>query len=158
MIQVTVHLFDNILAFANIKIRAVKVNALITRYCIVWFMVIDGTCSLDPEGGRRIRKDIRRRRSRVGGSGKTRWTDRTKVICMYCRHDMSYQLSMSSLKYYLQAKHMADAESPPPSPKADITMFWYHLGSGDIFWAFYFLHNFKCWIKMFIKQAYLPNP
>ena len=28
-------------------------------------MAVDGTCSLDPEGGRRIRKGIRRR-SRVG--------------------------------------------------------------------------------------------
>ena len=29
-------------------------------------MDVNGTCSLDPEGSRRIRKGIRRRRSRVG--------------------------------------------------------------------------------------------
>ena len=29
-------------------------------------MAISGICSLDPEDGRRIRKGIRRRRSRVG--------------------------------------------------------------------------------------------
>ena len=64
--------------------------------------------------------------------------DRTKVIYTYCWHEMSYHWSTSSLRYHLQAKHMADAESPPPpSPKADITMFWSHLGWGDIFWAFY---------------------
>ena len=113
-------------------------------------------------------------------SGKTRWTekrkwkemekglmngkftfktlpdgsvDRTKVICTYCRHEMSYHWSTSSLRYHLQAKHTADAESPPP--KADITMFWSHLGWGDTFEPFIFLHDLKCWIKMFIKQAYL---
>ena len=59
--------------------------------------------------------------------------DRTKVICTYCRHEMSYHWSTSSLRYHLQAKHMADAESPPPP-----TMFWSHLGWGDICWAFYF--------------------
>ena len=32
-----------------------------------------------------------------------------------------------------------------PSPKADITMFWSHLGWGDIFWAFYL----KCMIWSF---------
>lgn len=68
-------------------------------------------------GGRRIRKGIRRRRSTVGGAGKTRLTekrkrnemekgfmngkftlktlpdgsvDKTKVICTYRRHEMSY--------------------------------------------------------------------
>ena len=89
---------------------------------IVWFTVVNGTCSLYPEGSRRIRKGIRRR-SRVGGSRKTRWTEkrkrkemekglmnskftfktlpdgsvnRTKVICTFCRHEMSYHLSTSS--------------------------------------------------------------
>ena len=41
-------------------------------------IVVGGTCSLDPEGGRRIRKGIRRRRSRVRRSGKTRWTKKRK--------------------------------------------------------------------------------
>ena len=55
---------------------------------------------------------------------KLRWTlpdgsvNRTKVICTYCQHEMSYHRSTLSLKYHLQAKHTADAESPPP-PKAD---------------------------------------
>ena len=35
--------------------------------------------------------------------------DRTKVICTYCRHEMSRHWSSSSLKYHLQPKYMADA-------------------------------------------------
>ena len=85
--------------------------------CLVLFTAVNGTCSLDPEGGRRISKGIRRRRSRVGvrekhgGLKKRKWKEmekglinckftfktlpdglinRTKVICTYCRHEMSY--------------------------------------------------------------------
>lgn len=43
--------------------------------------------------------------------------DKTKVICMYCRVEMNYHRSTSSLKYHLQAKHTADAESAPPPPR-----------------------------------------
>ena len=85
---------------------------------IVWFTAVDGTCSLDPEGGRKIRKGIRgRRRSRTDGLEKhgglkseserkwrkDLWTAnsllnhcqmvRSKVICTYCRHEMSYHRS-----------------------------------------------------------------
>nr|XP_054591163.1 E3 SUMO-protein ligase ZBED1-like [Nothobranchius furzeri] len=44
-------------------------------------------------------------------------TDKTKVICVYCRCELSYHRSTSSLKYHLLAKHTADAESPPPHRK-----------------------------------------
>ena len=40
-----------------------------------------------------------------------------------------------SLKYNLQAKHMADAESPPRQKQTSV-----------------------CFDPIFIKQAYLPNP
>ncbi|XP_077065477.1 E3 SUMO-protein ligase ZBED1-like [Siphateles boraxobius] len=41
--------------------------------------------------------------------------DKTKVICVYCRCELSYHRSTSSLKYHLMAKHTAaDANSPPP--------------------------------------------
>ena len=41
-------------------------------------MTVDGICSLDPEGGRRIRKEIIRRRTRIGFREKTRWTEKRK--------------------------------------------------------------------------------
>ena len=41
------------------------------------------------------------------------FVDRTKVICTYCRHELSYHWSTLRIKYHLQAKHTADAESPP---------------------------------------------
>ena len=39
--------------------------------------------------------------------------DKTKVICMYCRCELTYQRSMSSLKYPLLAEHTAEAENSP---------------------------------------------
>ncbi|KAF0041313.1 hypothetical protein F2P81_007211 [Scophthalmus maximus] len=44
--------------------------------------------------------------------------DKTKVICVFCRRELSYHRSTSSLKYHLMAKHTADANSPPPLGKA----------------------------------------
>ena len=40
--------------------------------------------------------------------------DKTKVICVFCRFELSYHRSTSSLKYHLMTKHTADANSPPP--------------------------------------------
>lgn len=40
--------------------------------------------------------------------------DKTKVICVYCKCEMSYHRSTSSLKYHLMSKHTADANFPPP--------------------------------------------
>ena len=47
--------------------------------------------------------------------------DRTKVICPYCRQEMSYHWSMSTLKYHLQTKRMADAETSTTSPQTSTT-------------------------------------
>ena len=46
------------------------------KHALYELTALGGTCSLDPERGRRIRRGIRRikRRRRVGVSGKTRWT------------------------------------------------------------------------------------
>ncbi len=56
--------------------------------------------------------------------------DKTKVICIYCRCELSYYCSTLSLKYYLLAKLTADAESPP-SPCQGQTMLrslhWRHM-------------------------------
>ena len=38
-----------------------------------------------------------------------------KVICVYCRCEMSCPCTMSSIKYHLLAERTADAESPPSS-------------------------------------------
>lgn len=48
--------------------------------------------------------------------------DKTKVICIYCRCELSYHRSTSSLKYHLMAKHTTDAESPPPPRQRQTTM------------------------------------
>lgn len=39
--------------------------------------------------------------------------DKTKVICIYCRCELRYHRSTSSLKYHLLAKHTAEAENLP---------------------------------------------
>ena len=55
--------------------------------------------------------------------------DRTKINCTYCRHEMSYHLSTSRLRYHLQAKHMADAKSPlSPLAKSRHQNVLFHLG------------------------------
>ncbi|KAL4008846.1 hypothetical protein ACER0C_002698 [Sarotherodon galilaeus] len=41
--------------------------------------------------------------------------DKTKVICIYCRCELSFHRSTSCLKYHLLPKHIANAGSPPPS-------------------------------------------
>jgi len=43
--------------------------------------------------------------------------DQTKVICNYCRCELSYHRSTLSLKYHLLAKHTADADSPAPAAR-----------------------------------------
>ncbi len=40
--------------------------------------------------------------------------DKIKVICIYCWCELRSHQSMMSIKYYLLAKHTADAESPSP--------------------------------------------
>ena len=139
-------------------------------------MAIDGTCSLDPEGGRRMRKGIRGIRSRVGarekhGGLKSKsesnwrkdfWTanslslpdgsvDKTKVIYTYCRHEMSYHWSMSSLKYHLQVKHMADADSLQPPAKSR----HHHVFIPLFFEPFIFLHDWKCRTNILSKHICL---
>ena len=45
---------------------------------------------------------------------------KNKVICIHCRCKLSHHTSTSSLKYYLLAKHTADAENPsPPHQRQD---------------------------------------
>lgn len=48
--------------------------------------------------------------------------DKTKVICIYCRCELSYHRSTSSLKYHSLAKHTANAESPPSSRQRQTTL------------------------------------
>lgn len=48
--------------------------------------------------------------------------DKTKVIRRYCRCELSYHRSTSSLKYHLMAKHSADSNSPPPPRQNQATM------------------------------------
>nr|XP_055040804.1 E3 SUMO-protein ligase ZBED1-like [Misgurnus anguillicaudatus] len=48
--------------------------------------------------------------------------DKTKVICTYCRCELSYHRSLSSLKYHLMAKHTADADSTPPPRQTQTTL------------------------------------
>ncbi|XP_074542086.1 uncharacterized protein LOC141802402 isoform X3 [Halichoeres trimaculatus] len=43
--------------------------------------------------------------------------DKTKVICTYCRREMSYHRTNSSLIYHLQAKHKTEAQSLLPHLK-----------------------------------------
>ncbi|KAF0036493.1 hypothetical protein F2P81_011805 [Scophthalmus maximus] len=40
--------------------------------------------------------------------------DKSEMICVFCRCELSYHRSTSSLKYHLMTKHTADANSPPP--------------------------------------------
>ena len=47
--------------------------------------------------------------------------DKTKVVCVFCRCELSYHRSTSSLKYHLMAKHTADANSPRPR-QSQVTM------------------------------------
>ncbi|XP_038149644.1 E3 SUMO-protein ligase ZBED1-like [Cyprinodon tularosa] len=47
--------------------------------------------------------------------------DKTKVICVFCRCELSYHRSTTSLKYHLMAKHSADLNSPPPR-QSQVTM------------------------------------
>ena len=141
------------------------------------------TCSLDPDGGRRIRKGIRRRRSRVGSSGKTWWTEKWKerekglmngkftfTARWFGRWDKSYLHVLSTwnelqLKYIesqisfaSQTNGRCKEPTSPPSPKADITMFWSHSGWGDIFWVFYFPAWFELLNKHFHKASIFANP
>ncbi|KAL3983475.1 transcription elongation factor SPT4 [Sarotherodon galilaeus] len=48
--------------------------------------------------------------------------DKTKVICIYCRCELSYHRSTSSPKYHLLAKHTGNAESPLPSCQRQTTL------------------------------------
>jgi len=41
--------------------------------------------------------------------------DKSKVKCRYCRCELSYHRSTSSLKYHLLAKHTIDAEISSPA-------------------------------------------
>ena len=43
--------------------------------------------------------------------------NKNKVICIYCRCELSYSQSTSSLKYPLLAKHTAEAERLLPPSK-----------------------------------------
>lgn len=49
--------------------------------------------------------------------------DKTKVICTYCRCEMSYHRTTTSLKYHLFAKHRDHADSPvsPETPSLRLT-------------------------------------
>ena len=48
--------------------------------------------------------------------------DKTKEIFVFCRCELSYHRSTSSLKYHLMAKHTADANSLPPPQSQAIAM------------------------------------
>lgn len=48
--------------------------------------------------------------------------DKTKVVCIYCRCELSHHRSTSSLKYHLMAKHTADAESSHPPRQRQTTL------------------------------------
>ena len=138
------------------------------------------TCSLDPDGGRRIRKGIRRRRSRVGSSGKTWWTEKWKerekglmngkftfTARWFGRWDKSYLHVLSTwnelqLKYIesqisfaSQTNGRCKEPTSPPHQKQTSPCFDPIQGEGIFFESFIFLHDLNCWINIFIKQAYL---
>ena len=139
-------------------------------------MAVSGTCSLDPEGGRRIRRGIKRRRSRVGvrekhGGLKSKserkwrkdlWT--ANLLSKHCQMVRSIGQKMSArtvdVKWVVESHtsfasqtHGRCREPPPPLPKADITMFWSHLGWGDIFLGFHFPAWFEVMNKHFHKAS-----
>ncbi len=45
-----------------------------------------------------------------------------RVICIYCRCELSCHWSLASLIYHLLSKHTADAESPPPPHQRQMTL------------------------------------
>lgn len=51
-----------------------------------------------------------------------RFLEKAQIFCIYCRYKMSYHRSMSVLKYYMLAKHTADAESPIPPLQRQTTL------------------------------------
>ena len=74
--------------------------------------------------------------------------DRARVICTYCRHEMS----TSSLKYHLKA-HGRCREPTPRKKQTSPCLIPFRV---IFFEPFIFMHDLKCWINIFIKQAYLP--
>ena len=52
----------------------------------------------------------------------TGYINKTKVICVFCRCELSYHRSMSSLKYHLMANHTADANTLSPRQSQAIAM------------------------------------
>ena len=142
-------------------------------------MAVDGICSHDPEGGRRIRKGIRRR-SRVGvrrkhgglkSESERKWRKdllTANSFSKHCQMDGSIGQKLSAqtvdIKWVTtEVRWVADIICMPntqkmqrahhPSPEADITMFWSHLGWGDIFGAFYF----PAWFEVLNKHFHKAN-
>ena len=138
-------------------------------------MAINGTCSLDPKGGRRIRKGIRRR-SRVGiqekhgglkSESERKWRKNLWTANSLSKHSqMVWSIGQKLSARTIDMKWVTtevcwvsdiicmpntgqiQRAHCPPSPKADITMFSSHLGWGDIFWAFYF----PAWLEVLNKH------
>ena len=148
---------------------------------IVWFMAVSGTCSLDPEGGRSIRKGIRRSRSRVGvglvegglkSESESKWRKdlwTANSLSKHCQMVRSIGQKLSArtvdMKWVTtEVRRVSDIICKPNTwqmqrghrslaKSRHHLMFWSHLGWGDIFWAFYWSAWFEVLYKHFHKAS-----